>query len=209
MKLTGVNLFAVLTAAVAALSLGILWYSRFLFGRPWMRFMGYAPDDPAQQRDMRRQAWQLYRLAFVASLLTAFVLGEVVRITTANTVLHGMKVGVSMWLGFVTTVQFTQKLFSCKPTKLYLIDTGYQLACFLVMGAMIAAWPRPRERLGADFGLVIFQQHCMACHGNSNAAQQAPDPATLRQLSPEAIYATLTTSCGSRLWWQKACRPRV
>jgi hypothetical protein len=51
-----------------------------------------------------------------------------------------MKVGFAMWLGFVTTVQLTTKLFENKPTKLYLINTGYQLVCYLAMGAILARW---------------------------------------------------------------------
>jgi hypothetical protein len=47
-----------------------------------------------------------------------------------------------VWLGFVTTVQLTGTLFGKRPTKLYLIDTGYQLVCYLAMGAILAVWPR-------------------------------------------------------------------
>ena len=53
-----------------------------------------------------------------------------------------MKIGFAMWLGFVTTVQLTAKLFSNQPTKLYLINTGYQLVCYLAMGAILAVWPK-------------------------------------------------------------------
>ena len=52
-----------------------------------------------------------------------------------------MKVGFAVWLGFVTTVQLTSVLFAKQPLKLYLINTGYQLVCYLVMGAILAVWP--------------------------------------------------------------------
>ena len=51
-----------------------------------------------------------------------------------------MKVGLAVWLGFVTTVQLTNSLFSRQPAKLYAINTGYQLVCFLAMGAIMGAW---------------------------------------------------------------------
>ena len=51
-----------------------------------------------------------------------------------------MKVGLAVWLGFVTTVQLTNSLFSRQPTKLYAINTGYQLVCYLAMGAIMGAW---------------------------------------------------------------------
>ena len=48
------------------------------------------------------------------------------------------------------------------------------------------------ERHGTEFGFAVFQQHCVACHGNP-VFQSAPAPATLRTMSPERIYAALTT----------------
>jgi len=51
----------------------------------------------------------------------------------------------------------------------------------------------PAPRQGTEFGFAVFQQHCMTCHGNPGAAQRAPEPNTLRQLSPEAIYDALAT----------------
>ena len=45
-----------------------------------------------------------------------------------------------MWLGFVTTVQLTNSLFMKQPAKLYMINTGYQLVCYLASGAILGAW---------------------------------------------------------------------
>jgi Protein of unknown function (DUF1761) len=40
----------------------------------------------------------------------------------------------------VATVQLTDKLFGQRPTKLFLINTGYQLVCYVVMGAILGKW---------------------------------------------------------------------
>jgi polyvinyl alcohol dehydrogenase (cytochrome) len=48
------------------------------------------------------------------------------------------------------------------------------------------------ERRGTELGFAVFQQHCVSCHGNP-AYERAPDPATLRTMSAERIYAALTT----------------
>src|SRR5216684_4008325 len=55
-----------------------------------------------------------------------------------------------------------------------------------------AQTPEP-PRLGTESGFGIFQQKCMTCHGNANAPEKAPDPSTLRQLSPERILDALTS----------------
>jgi hypothetical protein len=120
--------------------LGSLWYSPLLFAKPWMILMGYDPNDKAKLDEMRKGAGKMYGLSFLASLASAFVLAKIIDVTTVNTALYGMKIAFAVWLGFVTTVQLTGALFSRQPTKLYLINTGYQLVCFLAMGAILAVW---------------------------------------------------------------------
>jgi surface polysaccharide O-acyltransferase-like enzyme len=121
---------------------GFLWYSPMLFAKPWTVLMGYDLNDKAKMDEMRKSAGKSYALSFVASLLAAFVLGKIINLATVDSALYGMKIGFAVWLGFVTTVQLTAKLFGNQPTKLYLINTGYQLVCYLVMGAILAVWPR-------------------------------------------------------------------
>lgn len=58
------------------------------------------------------------------------------------------------------------------------------------------------ERHGTELGFAVFQEHCVACHGNP-AFERAPSPAALRAMTPERIYAALTSgimkSVGDRL----------
>ena len=140
MHFMGVNLWAVLVSALATMVVGFVWYSPLLFARPWTILMGYDPDDKAKLAEMQKSAGPSYMLSLVASLASAAVLGKIIAVATINTPLYGMKVGLAVWLGFVTTVQFTNALFSRQRNKLYLINTGYQLVCYLVMGAILGAW---------------------------------------------------------------------
>jgi hypothetical protein len=48
MHFFGVNLLAVLACAIAGMVVGFLWYSPMLFANPWMRLMGYDPNDKAK-----------------------------------------------------------------------------------------------------------------------------------------------------------------
>ncbi|HVO79744.1 MAG TPA: DUF1761 domain-containing protein [Terriglobales bacterium] len=142
MQLMGISLWPVLVSAVATMVVGFLWYSPLLFARPWTLLMGYDPNDKVKMEELRKGAGKSYGMAFVASLVSAFILAKVIDITTVNTALYGMKIGFAMWLGFVTTVQLTGVLFAKQSAKLYLINTGYQLVCYLAMGAILAVWPR-------------------------------------------------------------------
>ena len=140
MKFMGVNLWAVLVSALATLAIGFVWYSPWLFARPWMVLMGYNPDNKAKIAEMQKSAGPSYVLSLVASAMAAAVLGKIIAVATIDTALYGMKVGLAVWLGFVTTVQLTNSLFSRQPAKLYAINTGYQFVSFLAMGAIMGAW---------------------------------------------------------------------
>jgi len=50
----------------------------------------------------------------------------------------------------------------------------------------------PSPATNTEFGFATFQQRCLGCHGNP-AFEKAPSPAQLRQMSPDAIYASLTS----------------
>jgi len=140
MLLMCVNLWAVLGSAAATMVIGFLWYSPFLFAKPWMLAMGYDPEDKAKVAEMQKSAGPKYGISFLASLLSAFVLGKIIYNLAISTPLYGMKVGFAVWLAFVMTVQLTDKLFTNRPLKLFLINTGYQLACYLAMGAILGKW---------------------------------------------------------------------
>jgi hypothetical protein len=135
-----VNPWAILGAAIATMIVGFIWYSPALFARPWMVAMGYDPDDKTKIEEMRKGAGKMYSITFILSLLGAFVLAKIISGLTIETVYHGVKVAFGVWLGFLMPVQLTDKMFSRRPFNLFLINTGYQLAAFLVMGAILGKW---------------------------------------------------------------------
>jgi surface polysaccharide O-acyltransferase-like enzyme len=140
MHFLGVNLLAVLASAVATMVLGFLWYSPVLFANPWMKLMGYDPNDKAKIAEMQKSAGPTYFMSLIASILAAFVLGKLIAVSGFSTAVDGLKIGLVVWLGFVTTVQLTNALFSRQPFKLYMINTGYQFVCYAVMGAILGVW---------------------------------------------------------------------
>jgi hypothetical protein len=140
MHFLGVNLWAVLVSALATMVAGFLWYSPMLFAKPWTILMGYDPNDKAKLAEMQKSAGPSYAMSLVASILAALVLGKVIYVAHVTSVPYGVKIGFAVWLGFVTTVQLTNALFMRQPFKLYLINTGYQLVCYLAMGAILGGW---------------------------------------------------------------------
>ena len=140
MDFMGVKLWAVALAGVATMVIGFLWYSPLLFARPWMVAMGYDPNDKTRIAEMQKSAGPMYGISLLASLISAFVLAKILVGMTIYSALYGMKIGFAVWLAFVATVQLTDKMFGQRPMKLFLINTGYQLVCYLGMGAILGKW---------------------------------------------------------------------
>jgi hypothetical protein len=140
MELHHLNLLAILVAAISTMVVGFIWYSPLLFAKPWVREMGYDLNDKAKMEEMKKSAGPAYAGSFVASLISAFTVALFLHWTRAEGLHFGLMVGFHVWLGFVATVQFTGALFLKQSMKLFAINTGYQLVCYLVMGAILAVW---------------------------------------------------------------------
>ena len=103
--------------------------------------MGYDPDDKDGSRQCEERGPKSYGIAFAGQPLPAFMLGKIIfKSGHLDRILYGMKVGFAVWLAFVMTVQLTEVLFGNRPRNLFLINTGYQMACYLVMGAILGKW---------------------------------------------------------------------
>jgi len=140
MHFHNINLLAVLVAAISTMVVGFLWYSPLLFAKPWMKEMGYDPNDKARMEEMKKSAGPAYGGSFLASLISAFILALFLHEMRVASLHIGLSVGFHVWLGFVATVQFTSALFTKQSMRLFGINTGYQLVCYLAMAAILTVW---------------------------------------------------------------------
>lgn len=130
-----VNIVSILLAGIANMGVGMLWYSPLLFGNHWMKLMGLTKQ---KMEKAKSKMGQTYLTSFLLALLQAYVIGLVLQLMGAMGYLEGMMVGFFAWLGFVMVTQATDFLFGGgKSFHLFLINTGYQLAGLLVMGAVM------------------------------------------------------------------------
>ena len=134
------NWLPILVAAISTMVVGFLWYSPLLFAKAWMREMGYDPNDKAQIAEMQKSAGPAYAGSFFASLVSAYILALFLHMLQNYTLHFGLIIGFHVWLGFVATVQLTGVMFMKQSTKLFAINTGYQLVCYLAMGAILSVW---------------------------------------------------------------------
>jgi hypothetical protein len=124
-----VNHWAVLIAGVAGTLIGTLWYSPVVFGKVWMKLLGISgPKSVARS----------YILGLISTIVLGYALAVVVALAGAAGVFSGALVGVLAWFGFAATVGLAPVLWEGRPFTVYLIDMGYYLIIFAVMGAIVA-----------------------------------------------------------------------
>lgn len=131
------NYLAIVAAVVATFALGALWYSPLLFGNMWVRAHGYTGE---RLERMKKAAPKAYGVSFVAFLVAATVLSFFAWRVGVGSAMGGLRLGFALWLGFAATIGLTSWVYSDKPLSTYVIDVGYQLVYFLIMGAIIGAW---------------------------------------------------------------------
>lgn len=133
------NYVVLLAASLVGMAVGFIWYSPTLFGKPWMRLMGFTADS-MKKAQKKMGLW--YFVSFILTVITAYVLYHVIALSLNffeySNVQTGLMTGFWMWLGFVMPVQLTGLIFGKehggKAWQLFVINTGYQLTSLLLMG---------------------------------------------------------------------------
>ena len=121
-------------AAAAMFGVGSVWYSPVLFAKAWMSGAGM---DPSRKPDGRTMA-RTFGTTFVLLLVCATVLDILISNSTAGEgILHGLFMG---FLGGLIAVAITaiNHLFENKSLKLFLINAGYDLIGFCLMGVILS-----------------------------------------------------------------------
>lgn len=128
-----INLLAVLGAAVAAMVVGWLWFG-LIFRKPWTRLAQL--DDRPKAKDAVQ-----YPVAFVVNLVGAFVLAYVstaAQLANQNSLLEAaITSAIFVWLAFSAGRALITTTFESRSVRLYLINTGHDLAVILAMALVI------------------------------------------------------------------------
>lgn len=128
-----INYLAVLVTAVASMAVGSIVYGPLL-GKKWQQMIGKTDEE------LQKGAGKAMGIAFVASLVGAFVLAHVVDFMDAATWMDGVKAGLLMWFGFTAVAMVTNNAFEGRKWGLvwiFLLNAGLTLAA---QGAILAAW---------------------------------------------------------------------
>lgn len=133
-----INYIAVLAAAVASMIIGGIWYGP-LFGKMYIRAMGWENKSPAEKKAMQKGMLWSYLGQFIASLLTFYVLARFINATGELSVAGAMVVAAWGWLGFVVPMKFGDALWGGKKT-IFWLGIFSSLVIFLTGAAILGYW---------------------------------------------------------------------
>ncbi|HEX7705235.1 MAG TPA: DUF1761 domain-containing protein [Thermoanaerobaculia bacterium] len=131
-NLASLNWIAVFLSALSTFVLGGLWYSPLLFAKMWQREANLSDEQLQAGNQAVIFAW-----AFLLALISAFVLALFIG---DHGLPFGLTAGVAVGLGWVATSLGITFLFERRSARLTLIDAGYHVVAFTLMGTIISAF---------------------------------------------------------------------
>jgi hypothetical protein len=134
MQLVGMNVYAIVLAAIVAFMFGWLWYG-VLFSDAWLEACGKSREEVNRDTPSPTP----FIISFIGLVVMACVLAGVLRHLGADqvTLRGGIVTGVFMWLGFVITTMVVNNAFRGAKPSLTLIDGGHWLGVLILQGAVI------------------------------------------------------------------------
>ena len=128
----GMNWIVVVGAALAGFVIGGLWYGP-LFGKVWQR------ESELSDSDIKNANMPLiFGTTFLLNLLAAFILAHVLATFGAPGLSLSVQIAGGIGLAFVATSIGVNYLFARKTLKLFVIDAGYWIVIYSVMGAVLS-----------------------------------------------------------------------
>jgi hypothetical protein len=127
-----VNWLAVVVGVVFANALGFAWYGP-LFAKQWLQFIG-------KKQEQLQPNPTMYLVSVVGSVITMIVLALLVAGLGGGTLVQGAVAGSVIWIGTGGVAGYVSNLFEGRPRGLWLINTGYNLVTYVVMGAVFTIW---------------------------------------------------------------------
>jgi hypothetical protein len=140
------NPLGIAVAALAGQLIGMLWYSRILFMKPWIEGSGKTMEEftKPQVHKTKKYMLTLMLYAFAVTLVIAFMLDLFIILTGAATLMETLQISMLLAFGFIITVKFTDMLYtidvpfwSIRAQKLFFVTSGYYVAMFLTMGTIL------------------------------------------------------------------------
>jgi hypothetical protein len=136
---TNLNFWAILVSGAVFWIIGGVWYAA-IFTKPWQEALGFNALDEAGKAKLQKDFPKALLAHFVSGLLTSFVMAKIVSAMGATSFADGMVQGFWLWLAFAFTIHWISLMFEKRPQQVFLINNGFYLIAFAVIGGILAVW---------------------------------------------------------------------
>jgi len=130
MVLTELNWLAILVAAFSTFVIGGIWYT--VFDRQWTKANGFT-EAYLKDRKMTLVFGLSFVLSFIMALNLALFIGK-------EGIAFGLFAGFMAGFGWVTLAIGIISLFEKRPLSYVLINGGYMVVAFTIMGGILGLW---------------------------------------------------------------------
>ncbi len=137
-----INIPAIIVSVLANFILGFAWYTA-LFGKSWMKEMGYNPN----MRPDKKTMFKGIAIMLIGNFLFAWVLSFYVAgwqyipgIKEMNPLIVGLNSALSVWIGFFVPIHLTRVVWEKHSWKLFFINCGYNLVATIVVALVLSSW---------------------------------------------------------------------
>jgi len=130
--LAQINVWGTIAAAFATFALGAVWFSPVLFMKSWSESLAKNPKDMGSPV-------VAMGLTLVTTIVTAFALALLFQAGDIDTTGRGLLAGAIVGLGIAATSSLSDALFVGQVKRWWVIQVGFRIVGFIVMGAIIGA----------------------------------------------------------------------
>ncbi|HEX8562487.1 MAG TPA: DUF1761 domain-containing protein [Flavobacterium sp.] len=156
------NFLAVFASALSTLVIGFIWYNPKVFGGIWMRESGMTEERIKGTNMLKLLGLSLLFALMMSMLLSAIVVHQFGALgmidakpemakpsyaafmadygTAFRTFKHGTLHGFMTGLFLALPILGTNALFERKSWRYILVNGGFWIVCFTIMGGILCAW---------------------------------------------------------------------
>lgn len=131
----GLNWPAIVVAGIADWILGAVWFT--VFANQWRAGLRVSPDE--MQAYMAHPDFWPYIIAFVCSVILAYVIARLVGSASTHGLFRGISVGLLVGLA-TAAAMVTEMVFESRARPFILIAAAYPLIGCILMGIIVGAW---------------------------------------------------------------------
>ena len=130
-----VNWLAVLVAGILPLVIGFLWYGP-IFGKKWLNLMEMTAEEV--QEDFN--PLKTHGASFVLSLVTAYVLAQLLAVMDGSGAMIGVHVGLLVTIGFVLNVGYQGVAYEQRKPGIFALSLGFNAVALIGQAVILAVW---------------------------------------------------------------------